>query len=133
MPITASINRHPEAESQSETAAPHPEEMKATLDLASRQCRIGQGHRTHHTGRLGSGGNTRSRHTVADHFAGKGALEREKRWGTADLVFANPGCVAFPYPGLFSRLRMMLFITKHPKEDAHGLEHPNTRRNLHRP
>ena len=32
MPITASINRHPEA--ASETAAPHPEEMKATLDLA---------------------------------------------------------------------------------------------------
>ena len=35
MPITASINRHPEAESQSETAAPHPEEMKATFDLAA--------------------------------------------------------------------------------------------------
>ena len=34
MPITASINRHPETESQSETAAPHPEEMKATFDLA---------------------------------------------------------------------------------------------------
>jgi hypothetical protein len=34
MPITASINRHPETENQSETAAPHPEEMKATLDLA---------------------------------------------------------------------------------------------------
>ena len=33
MPITASINRHPEAESQSATAAAHPEEMKATLDL----------------------------------------------------------------------------------------------------
>jgi hypothetical protein len=32
MSITASINRHPETES--ETAAPHPEEMKATLDLA---------------------------------------------------------------------------------------------------
>ena len=31
MPITAGINRHPEA--ASETAAPHPEEMKATLDL----------------------------------------------------------------------------------------------------
>jgi hypothetical protein len=34
MPITASINRHPETETQSETAAPHPEEMKATFDLA---------------------------------------------------------------------------------------------------
>ena len=34
MPITASINRHPEAGNQSETAAPHPEEMKATFDLA---------------------------------------------------------------------------------------------------
>jgi hypothetical protein len=33
MPITASINRHPEAESQSATAAAHPEEMKATVDL----------------------------------------------------------------------------------------------------
>ena len=33
-PVTASINRHPEAENQSETAAPHPEEMKATFDLA---------------------------------------------------------------------------------------------------
>ena len=31
MPITASINRHPETETQSETAAPHPEEMKADL------------------------------------------------------------------------------------------------------
>ena len=34
MPLTASINRHPETENQSETAAPHPEEMKGTLDLA---------------------------------------------------------------------------------------------------
>ena len=33
-PVTASIDRHPEAETQSETAAPHPEEMKATFDLA---------------------------------------------------------------------------------------------------
>ena len=33
MPITASINRRPESENQSETAAPHPEEMKAELDL----------------------------------------------------------------------------------------------------
>jgi hypothetical protein len=33
MPVTASIDRRPEAENQSETAAPHPEEMKATLDL----------------------------------------------------------------------------------------------------
>jgi hypothetical protein len=33
MPITASINRHPETENQFETAAPHPEEMKATFDL----------------------------------------------------------------------------------------------------
>ena len=32
MPITASINRHPETENQSQTA-PHPEEIKATLDL----------------------------------------------------------------------------------------------------
>ena len=31
MPLTASINRHPETENQSETAA---EEMKGTLDLA---------------------------------------------------------------------------------------------------
>jgi hypothetical protein len=34
MPITARINRHPETETQSETAAPHPEEMEATFDLA---------------------------------------------------------------------------------------------------
>jgi hypothetical protein len=34
MPITANINRHPEIENQAETAAPHPEEMKATIDLA---------------------------------------------------------------------------------------------------
>jgi hypothetical protein len=68
MPITASINRHPEAESQSETS--NSEEMKATLDLASdRQCRIGQGHCTHHTGGLGRGSNSRSRNSVADHFA----------------------------------------------------------------
>jgi hypothetical protein len=33
MPITATINRAREFENQSETAAPHPEEMKATLDL----------------------------------------------------------------------------------------------------
>ena len=33
MPITASINHHLETENQSETAAPHPEEMKATFDL----------------------------------------------------------------------------------------------------
>ena len=33
MPIRATINR-PNSESQSETAAPHPEEMKATVDLA---------------------------------------------------------------------------------------------------
>ena len=31
MPITARINRHPETETQSETAAPHPEEMEATF------------------------------------------------------------------------------------------------------
>ena len=34
MPITASINRRLESEHPSETAAPHPEELKATLDLA---------------------------------------------------------------------------------------------------
>ena len=34
MPIAASINRRVESERQSETAAPHPEELKATLDLA---------------------------------------------------------------------------------------------------
>jgi hypothetical protein len=34
MPITASINRHRETEIQSETAAPHPEEMKATVDFS---------------------------------------------------------------------------------------------------
>ena len=34
MPITANINRHPEIENQAETAAPHAEEMKATIDLA---------------------------------------------------------------------------------------------------
>jgi hypothetical protein len=34
MPITASYNRHPETEAHSETASPHPEEMKATLDVA---------------------------------------------------------------------------------------------------
>ena len=33
MPITASINRRPESENQSQTAAPHPEEMKAEFDL----------------------------------------------------------------------------------------------------
>ena len=33
MPITASINRHPETENQSQTPAPHPEEIKATPDL----------------------------------------------------------------------------------------------------
>ena len=33
MPITASINRHPETENESQNA-PHPEEMKATFDLA---------------------------------------------------------------------------------------------------
>jgi hypothetical protein len=33
MPMTASINRPRESENRSETAAPHPEEMKATLDL----------------------------------------------------------------------------------------------------
>jgi hypothetical protein len=33
MPITASINRGHERERQSETAAAHPEELKATLDL----------------------------------------------------------------------------------------------------
>jgi hypothetical protein len=30
MPITASINPHPETENQSQTTAPHPEEMNAT-------------------------------------------------------------------------------------------------------
>jgi len=34
MPITASINRGVESERPSETAAPHPEELKAMLDLA---------------------------------------------------------------------------------------------------
>jgi hypothetical protein len=34
MPITASINRRVESEHPSETAAPHPEELKATLDMA---------------------------------------------------------------------------------------------------
>ena len=33
MPITASINRHPETENELQNA-PHPEEMKATFDLA---------------------------------------------------------------------------------------------------
>jgi hypothetical protein len=33
MPMTASINRPRESENRSETAAPHPEEMKAALDL----------------------------------------------------------------------------------------------------
>jgi hypothetical protein len=34
MPVTTSIDRRPKAENQSEIAAPHPEEMKATFDLA---------------------------------------------------------------------------------------------------
>jgi hypothetical protein len=34
MPITASINRRVQSEQPSETAAAHPEELKATLDLA---------------------------------------------------------------------------------------------------
>jgi|HubBroStandDraft_4_1064222.scaffolds.fasta_scaffold201569_2 hypothetical protein len=34
MPITASFNRRVESEHPSETAAAHPEELKATLDLA---------------------------------------------------------------------------------------------------
>jgi hypothetical protein len=34
MPITASFNRRVESEHPSKTAAPHPEELKATLDLA---------------------------------------------------------------------------------------------------
>jgi hypothetical protein len=34
MPITANINRHPDSESQSDTAAPHPEEMKAAVDFS---------------------------------------------------------------------------------------------------
>jgi hypothetical protein len=33
MSVTANINRLSDSESQSETAAPHPEEMKATVDL----------------------------------------------------------------------------------------------------
>jgi hypothetical protein len=53
MAVTASTDRYP-AENVSETAAPHPEEMKAILDLAIGNCRVGQGRRPHHTGELNS-------------------------------------------------------------------------------
>jgi hypothetical protein len=49
MPITASINRHPETENESQNA-PHPEEMKATFDLAIRRCHADN------PGRLGGSG-----------------------------------------------------------------------------
>jgi hypothetical protein len=75
-PITASINRHSETENQSETAAPHLEEMKATLDLAIRNARLGQGIRPHHAGRVGRRGNARNSNTVADRCARKDAFDR---------------------------------------------------------
>jgi hypothetical protein len=34
MPITAGVDRDPQAENHSHAAAPHPEEIKATFDLA---------------------------------------------------------------------------------------------------
>jgi hypothetical protein len=70
MPITASINRHPETENESQNA-PHPEEMKATFDLAIRQCRADN------PGRLGGSGIACCRGAIPGGFTCKETAGRK--------------------------------------------------------
>ena len=89
MPITASINRHPEAESQSATAAAHPEEMKATVDLTiGNAVSVKATFRTTPAGLVAAAMLTAS-HPVAVRFARKCALERKALRVTAGLAFAH--------------------------------------------
>jgi hypothetical protein len=77
MPITASINCHPETENQSETAAPHPEEMKATFDLTIGNAVSVKATRADNAGRLGGSCVSRCRSANPRGFACKETAGRE--------------------------------------------------------